>query len=186
MGNGAALAISNRSWSPVTKTSDRPSSAEARIQASSGSRAGMDAGFWGLGTTSCPWSKSRMSRIVPAGNLKRLASTSRSSSRTTSPVINWCSARTYRTRSAHSPRVANAAARTLVSRNTLTTHPASHPHQSDSHGLRQRVGSVDGCPRIDARTARAGARRGQYHSVVARCAYTGGPGAVRGLCPSGS
>ena len=55
---------------------------------------GVEPSFFGLAITSSPRSKSRMSFVVLAGSLKRLASTSWSSSRTTSPVTNRCSAST--------------------------------------------------------------------------------------------
>ena len=76
----------------------------------------------GLGHTSSPArpSSARMSLTVGAGSLMRSRTTVSSSSRITSPVISSCWARTARTRSAQSPRVADAATRTLVSRNTLT------------------------------------------------------------------
>ena len=131
IGNGAVLAISKRSRSPVTNTSHRPSIADARTQAASGSRMGSAEGCVGFATISWLRSRSRMSFVVLAGNLKRLVSTSRNSMRITSPVINCCAAKTYRTRSAQSPRVVTAAAKTFVSRTTLTKHHASRPRRSD-------------------------------------------------------
>jgi hypothetical protein len=47
----------------------------------------------------------------------------------TSPRTRSCSVRTTRSTSAHSPRVAKAATNTLVSRQTLTTRPETHPRR---------------------------------------------------------
>lgn len=68
-----------------------------------------------------------MSATTLGGTLIRLSKVRLSSVNTISPVTRSCSTRTWRSRSAHIPRLANALTSTFVSRNTLTTLPKRRP-----------------------------------------------------------
>ncbi len=166
------------SRSPVTNASALPAAAEATIHSSSGSRNPRSRCRRGLATTS--WSRRRcsISATTLGGTLIRLSKVRLSSVNTISPVIRSCSTRTWRRRSVHIPRLANALTSTFVSRNTLTTLPKRRPRPSGVPELRQTEGPYSGDARSEVETIDVEGRHGQGHCESSPSASPGDRGRV--------
>ncbi len=178
-------ATASRSASPVTSTSTCAAFALASTHRSSGSLTTISDWTFGRGTTSCSLRYSSMLSTMAAGSLSFERSTFRSSRSTTSPRTNSCSARTCRSTSAHSPRVANALTRTFVSRKILTRPLGLCPRLSDTPVPLQTGVLASGVARIEATSAGVEALPERSHSASGPSVLQAGQGVGLGWDPAG-